>query len=94
MWELFPFCALRRWGKGGNSSLQTKPEISRSIEIHEEIDFFFFFFLMARIVNHSCCHDVYQEENEWGCRKEKELFLQVEEEGRNRGIGEEAWGLH
>lgn len=79
MWEIFALCALGRWrNEGGESSLKTKPQVSWSLGIYEDI-----YFLRARVVNRNRCQDVCQEENEWGCRKQKEPFLQVEEEGRD-----------
>lgn len=40
MWEIFALCALGRWGnEGRDSSLKTKPQVSWSLEIYEDIYF-------------------------------------------------------
>ena len=78
------------WGDGvkeGRAVSEQSPQVTQSVGAHEEI-----YFLIARIVNHNCCWEVCQEESEWACRKEKEPFLQAEEEGRVGGRGEGSWG--
>lgn len=78
------------WGDGvqqWTAVSKQPPQVPQSGGTHEEI-----YFLIAKIVNRNCCREVCQEESEWGCRKEKEPFLQVEEEGRGGGKGEGSWG--